>query len=295
MYHAKGETLFPRRLLTILCCSLYAVGVAAAQPDAAEQAQILKQMRQYAAAYKLPDVAFDQILTHFRAPLGSENWKQEWVRETKWIAHGGHFYGCCWGRKKGKWVIALPRTGARQYWKESWYIPGNGVFPWDGAKAAITWNRWDTARNHRLAVFDYCVSKEDSHYLATGFPKMARVPHSPEGIPFSGPVTDIPYSVNVPYSGEIWVDPESGGVWRLTDVATEFPARLKGRRASSATEYDSVTLGAATYLLPVAHTVVLDTVTERLRPEYAYRNYRKFEADSSITFFTADSTIKYRP
>jgi hypothetical protein len=269
-------------------------GLAAAQPDAAEQARILKLLRQYAAAYTLPDVAFDQILTHFRAPVASEYWKQTFTSETKWIAHGGHVYGCCWERHKGKWVIAaVPRAGGRQYWKEAWYIPGDRVFPWDETKAAISWNRWDTAPNHRVAVFDYCVAKEDSHSIATGFPKMARIPHSSEGIPYSGPVTDIPYSVDVSYCGEIWVDPETGGVWRLSSVVAEYSARFKTRRMSSVTEYDSVMLGAATYLLPVAHTVVMDTRTERLRPEWVYRNYRKFEADSSITFFTADSTIKY--
>jgi hypothetical protein len=121
---------------------------------------------------------------------------------------------------------------------------------------------------------------------------MAKVPHSPEGIPYSGPVTDIRYAENIPYCGEVWIDPDTGGVWRLSDVV-EYPARFKTRKSSGVMEYDSVTLGAATYLLPVKNTVIMDARTERSRPEYVYRNYRKFEADSSITFFSADSTIKY--
>jgi hypothetical protein len=274
-----------------LSLCLLTSAIAAAQPDATEQARILQLMRQYAANYKTPDVAFDMVLTHFRAPLGSENWKQTFASETKWISYGGHSYSCCWERKRGKWVTAIPRAGVRQYWKESWYIPGAGAFPWDGSKAAITWNRWDTARNHRVAVFDYCVSNEDSNYIA--FPKSVRIPHSPEGIPWSGPVTDITYSFRIPYCGEIWVDPESGGVWRLSDTVAAFPARLSTRKTSGVVEYDSVTLGSAAYLLPVKNTVIMDARTERLRPEYVYRNYRKFEADSSITFFSADSTIKY--
>ena len=129
--------------------------------------------------------------------------------EQKRIAHDGHVYLCCLARRKGKWVPARPTVaGDRQYWTETHYIPGASNFPWDGSKASIGWDRWEMLRGRRMAVFDYAVKPEDSHWTVTEYPAKARVPYS-NGIPYSGPV-DVRDSFNAPYSGIIWVDPETG-------------------------------------------------------------------------------------
>jgi hypothetical protein len=281
-------------------CLLVFSGTSVAQDDAppgsAEQERILTLMRQYAAKYqKTPDVAFDQTLTSFRGRIGSDAWQEEWKNDQSRIAHDGRVYLCCLSRKKGKWRVDTNpiAAGGRQYWTEAWSLPGHTVFPWDGSKATVVWDRWDTRRDHRLAVFNYSVSQRDSHYLVTTFPNAAKIPHSGD-VPYSGPVTEIHDSANAPYSGSVWVDPATGSIWRCSDIVKETPARFRTRYASNVEDFDQFTIGTTEYLLLVARVEVVRTKVEMLRGEWAYRNYHKFDADSSITFFGTDSSITYR-
>jgi hypothetical protein len=55
-----------------------------------------------------------------------------------------------------------------------------------------------------------------------------------------------------------------------------------------------VTLGTTQYMLNVMTVDVTENSADTNRYESVFRNYRKFEADSSITFFGADSAITYR-
>jgi hypothetical protein len=197
-------------------------------------------------------------------------------------------------RLDSRYVDANPAApGERQYWTEAWFLPDHTVFPWDGSKATVVWDRWDTLRSRRLAVFNYGVSQQDSHWLVAPFPRFAKIPHS-GGVPYSGPVTDIHDSANVPYSGSVWVDPDAGSVWRTSDIVTEIPVRFGTRYASSDEDFDQFTIGTTQYLLPVARVEVVRYKGDMLRSEWAFRNYHKFEADSAITFFGADSSITYR-
>ena len=298
MRQRPGRALEWKPLLPL--CLLVFSGTTVAQDDAppgsAEQERILTLMRQYAAKYqKTPDVAFDQTLTSFRGRIGSDAWQEEWKNDQSRIAHDGRVYLCCLSRKKGKWRVDTNpiAAGGRQYWTEAWSLPGHTVFPWDGSEATVVWDRWDTRRDHRLAVFNYSVSQRDSHYLVTTFPNAAKIPHSGD-VPYSGPVTEIHDSANAPYSGSVWVDPVTGSIWRCSDIATEIPARFGTRYASNVENFDQFTIGTTEYLLLVARVEVVRTKVEMLRSEWAFRNYHKFEADSAITFFGADSSITYR-
>ena len=288
-----------RTLLPVLCILTFRGAMTAqtdAPPGSAEQERILTLMRQYAAKYqKKPDVAFDLTLTSFRGRIGSDAWQEEWKSDQNRIAHDRHEYLCCLSRKKGKWRVDTNpiAAGGRQYWTEAWSLSGHTVFPWDGSKATVLWDRWDTLRAHRLAVFDYTVGQQDSHYLVTTFPNAAKIPHSGD-IPYSGPVTDIHDSANAPYSGSVWVDPATGSIWRCSDVVTEVPARFGTRYASNVEDFDQFTIGTGQYLLIAARVEVVRTKVSMSRSEWAYRNYHKFEAGSSVTFFGADSSITYK-
>ena len=92
---------------------------------------------------------------------------------------------------------------------------GFGVFPWDGSLATVAFGHWDVLRGHRVAVLHYSVAKEDSHWIVTEFPVKARVPYSPEGIPYSGPVQVVRGSTTLAYAGTLCVDPQTGGIWRV--------------------------------------------------------------------------------
>lgn len=127
--------------------------------------------------------------------------------------------------KIGKWRIepTPAPSGSKQVWAETWYLPGFSVFPWGGSLATIAWGHWDVLRGHRVPVFHYSVAKEDSHWIATEFPVKARVPHSPEGTPYSGPVQVVRGSTTLAYAGTLCVDPQTGGIWRWSNEESQLP------------------------------------------------------------------------
>jgi hypothetical protein len=296
-YHLKGWRVFPfaavhsfppaapgwRLLLLPLVLVFGGIGAAQddAPPDTAGQERILSLMRDYAASYRIPDVTFDRAVTISRRRGPSETWREVFQGENRRIAHDGREYLCC---RNGKDRKPIPNQ-----WVPPWSVPGSGEFPWDGSKATVTWVRWDVVRGHRVAVFDYSVSAQDSHWILPNFRNDAVVPRS-DGVKFSGPVTDFRGSAVLPYSGNVWVDPSTGAIWRTSTVTGEPPARSRIRSSSGTTDYDLLTLGTTQHLLRVANVTVVGTD----RVETLFRNYRKFEADSSITFFGTDSTVIYR-
>jgi hypothetical protein len=237
-------------------------------PGAAEQERILTLMRQYFASYRQPDVAWDQTITGFQGRAGSGKWHKEFTLYSTRIAkydEGREYWRPAGGNGKplphAKWHATM--------------LNHAGFKPLEETRAAFVWDRWDTVRGHRVAVFDYKVSQRDSGWV---YWKV------------SG--TD---SAIVPYSGYICVDPATGAIWRFSDVVTEIPARFPDRYVSGVEDYDQVTIGATQYLVRMTRTVTMIQRGEggAVRDEWVYRNYQKFDAASSITFFGVDSTITF--
>jgi hypothetical protein len=88
------------------------------------------------------------------------------------------------------------------------------------------------------------------------------------------------------FTGSIWIDKESYRVLRIELSAHSFPAAFPLDTVESATDYDFVLIGASKYLLPV-HSEALSCVRgtgDCSRNVIDFRNYRKFSADTSITF-----------
>jgi hypothetical protein len=251
---------------------LVVVGAAAiaetdAPPDGAEQQRILAAMRQYVASYgyQLPDVTYESTITDFEGRAASDKWHKQGTIYSNRIRHHGYEY------------FRLADKNGKPFRHAKWKPTGGrfncaDVFEALG-RATLVWNRWDTLRDHRLAVFDYTVSQQDSKWTVVEPPTASAV---------------------VPYVGSVYVDPATGAIWRLTNVITEIPARFKGRYLSSVYDSDLVTSGTTQYLFFIAHTEIVrrEGAADR-RVEWVYRNYHKFEVDSSIDFRQVDSSITY--
>jgi hypothetical protein len=258
------------RKMRLALCLLAFRAVTTAQtdapPDTAEQERILTLMRQYAASYRMPDVAYDYTTTSFDSPAGSNKWHQRSAGDSSRLVHDGREYWCVTG-KNGK-----PSKLAK--WKEVGIYP-TGLFEALASRATLVWDRWDTLRARRFAVFNYSVGQQDSKWI----------------LPERGIA-----SARVPYSGSVHVDPVTGAIWRVSEVVNEIPARFKTRHISGVRDYDQVAMGTTQYLLLMTHSVIIRPnlwdVDER--DDWVYRNYHKFDADSSITFFGADSSITYK-
>jgi hypothetical protein len=88
------------------------------------------------------------------------------------------------------------------------------------------------------------------------------------------------------YSGTIWIDKENFRVLRIELQAQTMPRSFPLDQVESAVDYDYVFIGDNKYLLPV-HSEALSCArssSQCSRNVIEFRNYKKFSADTSITF-----------
>jgi VWFA-related protein len=116
--------------------------------------------------------------------------------------------------------------------------PVLGLVLVDAAQNKLSWGHWEIGANGPLAVFDYSVPREKSHYevryccVAAAYGMQTNSFHVMSG-----------------YHGEIAVDPASGVVTRLT-LQAELSKEDPISRADLAVEYGPVELGQNTYICP---------------------------------------------
>lgn len=114
-------------------------------------------------------------------------------------------------------------------------------------------------------VFDYSVPQANSHWILI----------APNGSQYSPG-----------YDGAIWVDQESRRVLRVEQKANTFPPGYHLNKAECMLEYGFVKIDQKTYLLPAKgeNVACFSGSGACTRNSIEFRNYRKFEADSKITF-----------
>jgi hypothetical protein len=75
---------------------------------------------------------------------------------------------------------------------------------------------------------------------------------------------------------------------------SDVPAPLQTKSLTTTIDYGEIDIGGKTYWLPVHATVLVVTNVERVRNEIDFTGYRKFEAESSITY-TPDPNSPPKP
>jgi len=88
------------------------------------------------------------------------------------------------------------------------------------------------------------------------------------------------------YSGTIWIDKATHNVMRIEEQTGAMPAGFIFDKAESTLEYGFVRIDGKDYVLPV-HSEVLTCQRDSsacTKNEINFQNYRKFSADSNITF-----------
>jgi len=86
------------------------------------------------------------------------------------------------------------------------------------------------------------------------------------------------------YKGSLWIDVESRRVMRIEQIAQGIPRDFMYDRAESVLEYGFVTIENKSYLLPVRAENLTCQGRDCSRNVIEFRNYRKFTADSNLTF-----------
>ncbi len=88
------------------------------------------------------------------------------------------------------------------------------------------------------------------------------------------------------YTGTVWIDKETFNIMRIEEQTGPLPSNFPFDKAESVVEYSFVRIDGKSYTLPV-HSEVLTCQrgsSACTKNEINFQNYKKFAADSSITF-----------
>lgn len=239
-----------------------------AVPDSAAQQKMLAAMGQYASDYisNLPNFICEQVTEQFQAGRKSNHWRKGDTLTSKLTFNQG----------KENYNLELVNNKPIKPGMKRWRTPltTSGEFGvllsriFGGqSNASFQWSGWQTLDGKRVAVFDYSIDQQHSTL------KISR--------------SDLSNAV-IPYHGSVYGDPDAGVIWRATDSASGLPDNLDTKSISTSVDYGDVSIGDKSYVMPVKATVLLETKDRKIRNELTFQNYRKFGAESTITF--GDST-----
>ena len=251
------------------------IGLAIISPLSAFQAestapdQVLDQIRNYAGQYvaNLPNFLCEQVTRQFEAGRKPAHWHKGDTLTSRLIYSDGH------EQRTLELVNGKSVSRGTRPWRTPLITEGefglllDNVFSSSGG-ASFTPRGWDTIAGRRVAVFDYSIDVEHSALKLT--------------------LSDLAKAV-VPYYGSVYADPSTGAIWRITNTISDIPAAIQTKSVSTTIDYDEVTIGNRKYLLPVHATVLMATDARNVRNEIEFNGYRKFEAESNITFTGPDS------
>ncbi|HLJ51607.1 MAG TPA: VWA domain-containing protein [Bryobacteraceae bacterium] len=131
----------------------------------------------------------------------------------------------------------------------------------------MSWAYWETLAGTRVAVFQYSVDKSHSRYQV--------------GVCCRGE-PPAPITVTVGYRGELYVDPATGRIWRVTRRALNLPRAFPTRRVDTIVDYQLVRIGEDSYLCPVRSSTFSETNQVHYLSEMRFVRYRRFTAEAKL-------------
>ena len=256
-------------------------------PSEEQQGEVLSRAREYTVRYisALPDFVCTRLTRRFDdypdQPDRPEVWQYLRLRDT--------FAGqLTFNRGVESYAEQTAGTSstARQQTSDGLTSFGEfgsiiGALFIGDSRPEMTWGGWETIEGKRLAVVRYAVPASRSRYNVTYccFVQGLGYPPSP------------PETVVAGYRGELYVDPASGGVWRVTREAVDLPSDFPTRRAATIVDYRMVQIGAALYLCPIRSTTSSDSLL-RAAPrgmrivhylnDVRFVHYHRFGAESKL-------------
>ncbi len=101
-------------------------------------------------------------------------------------------------------------------------------------------------------------------------------------------------SLDPAYRGSVWIEPETGRVLRIEMQARSLPREFPLDTVEMAVDYENVRIGTGQFLLPVhAENLSCQRGTSNCgRSAIDFRNYHKYEANSTIEYDTAGVSDK---
>lgn len=236
-------------------------------PSRGEQDRIIEAVRQYARSYteQLPDFICTQVTRRYGDPSGLEIWRQ-----LDTITARVSYYQ----DREDYQVVLIDNRPVDMGMRELGGATSTGEFGTmlrqlfaESTDADFRWLRWGKLRGRPAHVYEYRVARDRSQW-------------------------SISYEdrehVIVGYQGLVFVDEAASQVLRITVKATEIPPSFPVQDAETVLDYDFVDISGREYLLPLKFDMRMRSGKLLTKNEVEFRMYRKFEAESVITFGTPD-------
>lgn len=247
-------------------------------PSEAEQRRVIEAAREYAMGYtkSLPDFLCMQVTRRYADPSGLGFYGQQDVinarlsyfeekEDYKVVSVNGRMVDTPMQRlggatSSGEFGSMMKELFDRQ------------------TQTRFDWLRWATLRGKRTHVFQYFVAQPNSRWTIN--------------------YRDV-QQVTPGYRGLVYVDRDSLQVTRITldaDIPVDFPVQ----EATTVLDYDLTEISGQKFMLPLKAEVKMREGKHLVKNEVEFRLYRKFGADTSITFDTpeplpADATSEQPP
>jgi hypothetical protein len=257
--------------LLCLCSTTFPQGTP--QPifqRAVDPGRLLEIMRAYVDGYiaNLPNFICLQTIEQFESGRKKEHWTKRNTTVFRLVFDGKH------EKQSVELINGHPPKSAKQkiahgplVTEGEFAILLSNVFE-ISSNTKFEWKGWIDFDGHRLGAYDYSIDQAHSTLKLT--------------------LSDLAQAV-LPYHGSVYADPVNGAIWHISDEANEIPPEIKTRSIATSIDYRAVTLGDAVYLLPDRASIQVATDSGYIRNELSFRNYQKFEAQSTITFQSNES------
>lgn len=144
------------------------------------------------------------------------------------------------------------------------------------------WSHWEIIGGKRLAVFHYAVDKAHSQYAVS---YCCHEIKTPNGI-------KVPNTIFTAFRGELFLEPTTGKIFRVTWQTVNLPAGFPTRQTSTAVDYGPVSISGRTYMCPLRSLSTSDSemfsaVGPFIYPIYSineirFTQYRKFETEATF-------------
>jgi hypothetical protein len=180
--------------------------------------------------------------------------------------------------RDGTEVVETGAAKTRSRGLSSWgeFGPLLGVIVADMLKGKVVFHHWEQSSAGRLAVFDFEVPKEQSHYVVRYCCR------------YTSSRVDPTLQLQPAYHGRVSIDPSSGAILRMVLSADLQPADII-TRADVAIEYGPVELGGKTYVCPLrsvalsvagtAAPAALNVIGVTALNHTAFEDYHLFRSD----------------
>jgi len=176
----------------------------------------------------------------------------------------------------------------------------------DIPKGTLSWNRWERTTNGVASVFHFAIPKDAAHYIVDYCCVWkflnASIPKSHDQADTNLDLTNKPISYHgtPAYHGDLYVDPVTGAILRVT-LEAELNDSDVITRAAIIVQYDRVDIGGSSFICPVRSVAIS---TDQNRPgatpgetqvtrinEVSFIDYHRFGSTTRILTNDLESSI----